>query len=91
MKTYDEALEKMHGETPEARERAKDHALRGLDLSREVVENEKTSDLIWELVVAHGGTEDCRCENCQHAFALAMSAYLNGIRVGMEMEKCDPS
>ena len=89
MKTYDEALDMLNGpDTPAGRAALKDHAMRGVDVADEIANSDRTHELIWAIVgVFHGDKPCMECDTCKTDFSLAMTAYMNGVRVGMEMEK----
>jgi hypothetical protein len=90
MKSYDEALDTMQAPlsaSPEVIERLEQNAMRGFPISDEVIANPRTATLITAIVEAVKGSELCKCEGCRIYFSIGMTAYLNGIRVGIEMEK----
>ena len=89
MKTFDEAIKTvLSQDTSEASvKRLEENCMRHLDLTTEVAEHVATQALIRTLMFAVKGTESCECEGCRITFAVGMSAFMNGVRVGVEMER----
>lgn len=91
MKTYEEVLAGMHCKASETDKlpMIADHALRFVSLAQQVSDNPDTRELLLRLMEISGLDRECECERCARAFDFALSAYLNGVRVGMEMEKSE--
>jgi hypothetical protein len=96
VKTYEEAMSIMFHEIGDDKQRAfvKDKARRYKDALQEVANSPLTHRLIEVLSQSQGYTPFCECEPCMAAKTFAISAFLNGLKVGMEMERtelCEPS
>jgi hypothetical protein len=88
MKTFQEAISLLYsGDNPNAVAVCKENAERYLDIAQEAAENPKAHEMIRLLMEMRGLGRDCDCDRCKMDFGLMMSAFLNGVRVGMEMEK----
>lgn len=90
MKTFDEAMDLMKASEfdPKDIERAHDLAVKHSGVAKEVANSPKTKSLIKALEGAFGyGPEPCDCEGCIERHAMMVTAFLNGLRVGMEMER----
>lgn len=89
MKTYSEALGIFHFKADDvaAAEIAVRRATGAFDIAAEIIEDPRTHALIRSMMESHGTRPGCDCATCTFAFEVAMSAYLNGVRIGMEMEK----
>lgn len=88
MKTYKEAL-LMMGAKPSDREgvaRAFSAADRFMTVAEEITAEPKTRDMLIALAEM-GGLTICPCDVCTKGFSFAMNAFIQGVRVGIEMEK----
>lgn len=66
----------------------KDHVTKFSSLLEEIEGHPLTPAIVRVIKTAiTGRPADCECEACQEISSAIMTAFLNGVRIGMEMER----
>jgi alkanesulfonate monooxygenase SsuD/methylene tetrahydromethanopterin reductase-like flavin-dependent oxidoreductase (luciferase family) len=69
--------------------RAEEHAARHMCLAEEATADAETWRMLRAILESHGRDPMCACEGCMELLRVSMACFVQGLRVGVEMEKAD--